>query len=169
MAQAPIFPAFSVYNDEQTTGIRWKKWIERFEFLLCTMDVEDDKKKKAMLLTYAGEEVFDIYSRFTDEEKGENVTRRVDKQFVSAEYERLKQSLHEYFTPRRQKSYEIFKFRRAVQQPGKKLDQYYARLRSLASTCDFQDPDSDILAQIIQGCASPHTRRKALREDSTLR
>ena len=49
------------------------------------------------------------------------------------------------------------------------MDQYWARLRSLASTCDFQDPDSDILAQLIQGCASPPTRRKAPREDSTLK
>ena len=64
-------------------------------------------------------------------------------------------------------SYEIFKFRRALQNPDENLDAYHARLRTLA--CDFENTDREILAQILQGCMSSKLRRKALRENSSLK
>ena len=43
---------------------------------------------------------------------------------------------------------------------------FYTRLRQLASTCEFTDPDGEIRSQIIQRCASTKLRETALRDDS---
>ena len=64
---SPSFSPFSVHVDEQSAGPRWRKWIDRFENLLCALDINDDRKKRAMLLHYVGEEVYDIFNSFTDE------------------------------------------------------------------------------------------------------
>ena len=49
------FPPLSVY--ENSSDIRWRKWINRLENMLVGMDVKDDKRK----LHFAGEEVSEIF------------------------------------------------------------------------------------------------------------
>ena len=156
----PVFPTFSVHADPKTTSIRWKKW----------MDNDSDKKRKATLLYNAGDEVFDIYHSFTDQQKGIGATTTTeDCSTIPNEYETTKKSLTDHFTPQKNTSYEIFKFRRALQNPDENLDAYHARLRTLASTCDFANTNREILAQILRGCLSSKLRRKTLRKNSSLK
>ena len=164
----PNFPAFKPHVDENSAGLRWKKWLERFENLLVALDISDDKKKKAMLLHYVGEETYDIFDSFTQEQKGVNATRLEGGQQIPNEFEVAKNSLTNYFTPKKNVTYEVFKFRQASQQTNENIDSFYTRLRTLAQTCDFHDQDREILSQIIQGCSSTRVRRKALKESSTL-
>lgn len=168
MASLPNFPAFSVHAEEHSAGVRWKKWIDRFENMLCATDIDSDKKKKAMLLHYVGDETYDIYDSFTDEQKGVGAVRRVDGHDIPDEYNVTKKSLTDYFTPKRNTSYEVFKFRQATQNVGESMDSFHTRLRSLAATCNFHDTDREILSQILQGCSSSRVRRKALKDDMTL-
>ena len=72
MASAlPHFDKFPVHEEEHTAGTRFKRWIALFNNLMTAMDLDDNpKRKKALLLHYAGEEVFDIYDSFTVEKKG---------------------------------------------------------------------------------------------------
>ena len=46
----PNFHPFSVHSDEQSSGVRWRKYIDKFENLLCALDVyqckADDTRKK---------------------------------------------------------------------------------------------------------------------------
>ena len=70
----PVFPTFSVHADPDTTSIRWKKWMYKLEDLFVVLDIDSDKKRKATLLHYAGDEVFDIYHSFTDQQKGIGAT-----------------------------------------------------------------------------------------------
>ena len=49
------------------------------------------------------------------------------------------EKLDNYFTPKKNVTYEIFRFRKAVQQSGETVDQFATRLRKLASTCEFTD------------------------------
>ena len=53
-----MFPPFNV--TEAAVGSRWKKWLGRLEIMLIGMDVKDAKCKRALLLHYAGEDVYDI-------------------------------------------------------------------------------------------------------------
>ncbi|CAB4032902.1 Hypothetical predicted protein, partial [Paramuricea clavata] len=60
MASLPDFPPFNVHEDSNA-GPRWKKWLTRFERLLCGLNITADKRKTALLLHYAGPDVDDIY------------------------------------------------------------------------------------------------------------
>ena len=74
-AALPVFESFSVFSDEQSCGPRWKKWVAKLDNLLLAMDVKDDKRKKALLLHYAGDECLEIYEAMTDLQKGVGATR----------------------------------------------------------------------------------------------
>ena len=65
-------------------------------------------------------------------------------------------------------TYEIFQFRKAVQQSGEMVDQFATRLRKLASICEFPDLAKELKSTIIQNCQSKRLRRVALREDLSL-
>ena len=60
----PNFHPFPVHSDEQLSGVRWRKYIDKFENLLCALDVHDDARKKALLLHYIGDEAYDILGSF---------------------------------------------------------------------------------------------------------
>ena len=166
----PISPTFSEHADPNTTNIRWKKWMDKLQNLFVALDIDNDKKWKATLLHYAGDEVFDIYHCFTDQQKGIGATTSTeDGSSIPNEHETTKKSLTDYFTSQKNTSYEIFKFQRALQNPDENLNAYHARLRTLASTFDFENTDREILAQILLGCLSSKLRRKALREISSLK
>lgn len=69
-AALPQFEHFPVFSDEQSAGVRWKKWVSKFENLLCALDITSDARKKALLLHYGGDDVYNIVDSFTDEQKG---------------------------------------------------------------------------------------------------
>ena len=47
----PNFHPFPVQR-----SVQWRKYTDKFENLLCTLDVHDDARKKALLLHYIGDE-----------------------------------------------------------------------------------------------------------------
>ena len=49
------------------------------------------------------------------------------------------EKLGSYFNPKKNVAYEIFQFRKAVQQSGETVDQFATRLSKLASICEFTD------------------------------
>ena len=76
--------------------------------------------------------------------------------------------LNEYFTPKKNVDYEIFKFRTMTQNAGETIDQYTTRLRKLAANCEFPDMERELKSTIIQNCLSKRLRRIALRDDLSL-
>ena len=162
MASAlPHFEKFPVHEDEHTAGTRFKKWIAMFNNLVTAMDLDDKpKRKKALLLHYAGEEVFDIYDTFTPAKKGGE---------DEAGFKTLVQSLAEHFEPKKHLDYEILKFRQARQEPNESMDSYVTRLRLLAATCEMGDNlERELKTQILQTCTSRRICRKAIRDEMTL-
>ena len=158
--QIPPFDKFSVHSEEHTAGTRWKKYIARFELLIQALNLQDKPvRKKALLIHYAGEEVFDIFDTFTDAQKG-----GADENG----YQTLKKSLADHFEPKRNLVFESVKFRQAKQEPGENVDAFCTRLRQLASTCDFADLPRELKTQILWGCSSSQLKRRALREEMTL-
>ena len=82
----------SISGDEQSSGVRWRKYTAKFENLLCSLDVHDDARNKALLLHHIGDEAYDIFDSFSDEQKG---IGSVNVEGEANEYETLKHS----FTP----------------------------------------------------------------------
>ncbi|XP_067044329.1 uncharacterized protein [Acropora muricata] len=150
----PTFPASQVHLDSNV-GPRWKKWLARFENLTIGMGIEDEKRKRALLLHYSGPEVDEIFD--TLEDTGE------DK-----DYKKAVEKLTAHFNPQVNTTYEVTNFRKAQQNEGKSFDSFHTRLRTLAKTCEFADADKEIKEQIILSCKSNALRRKALREDLDL-
>ena len=53
----PDFPSFDVDTDPTGLAQRWKKWLARYENLIIALDITDPRRKKALLLHYAGQGV----------------------------------------------------------------------------------------------------------------
>ena len=142
----PNFPPFKVHLD-RNVGPRWKKWLGRFEKLT--------KQKRALLLHYGGPEVDEIFETLQDVGEDKDYNKAIEK-------------LTAYFSPQVNTTYEVYNFRQAKQKDRETLDSFHTRLRSLAKTCDFANPDKEIKEQIILNCQSNPLRRKALQEDLDL-
>ena len=56
----PKFPAFDT-EDVSTLASRWEKYKKRFKLLCSAVRVTDDEQKLAMLLTYVGDETYEIF------------------------------------------------------------------------------------------------------------
>jgi translation initiation factor 4G len=121
------------------------------------MNITNANRKKALLLHYAGEEVHDMFSTLTLAPHVGEGDLDLCKQASDA--------LNDYFIPKRNKEYDIYKFRQSKQEPGESIDTYHTKLRKLAENCEFANVDDEIKSQIIQSCSSTRLRRRALREN----
>ena len=150
----PNFPPFEVHLDG-TAGLRWKKWLGRFERLTIRMGISDDKQKRALLLHYGGTEVDEIFDTLQDVGEDKDYKKAVGKQTA-------------HFSPQVKVTYEVYNFQQAKKKDWETLHCFHTHLRSLAKTCDSANPDKEIKEQIILNCESNSLRHKALREDLDL-
>ena len=88
MAGIPQFPKFEMNMEESSQGLRWTKYVSKLENLFIGMNIDSRKRKKALLLHYAGDEVFDVYETLGLSDDDSN-------------YDQVKQSLTDYFLPTR--------------------------------------------------------------------
>ena len=63
----PLLPQFD--TERTNSGKRWNKYLKRFENLLETLDLKEDRRKKALLLNYSGRSVQDTFKTLTDHAK----------------------------------------------------------------------------------------------------
>ena len=126
---------FDPVSDPSSLSQRWNSWKGRFEVYVAALNINDDKQKRAVLLYQAGQATQEIFD--TIPETGDDFARAMEK-------------LDNYFTPKKNVIYEIFRFRKAVQQSGETVDQFATRLRKLASTCEFPDLARVLKSTIIQ-------------------
>ena len=107
---------------------RWNTWLADFEMFLLASGITDEKRKRALLLYQAGQRVREIF-------------RQIPETGTDSDYKIAKDKLTEYFEPQKNRRYEVYRFRQAVQEPNETLDQFHTRLRTLAQTCSFTDVD----------------------------
>ena len=114
-------------------------------------NINADPRKKALLLHFAGPIVHDIYETLSPDTIGDN-------------YADTLKVLNDYFLPKKNVEFEIYKFRQTKQEVNESLE-----LKQLAKYCEFDNIEKEIKSQIIQSCLSNKVRRKALRDsDVTL-
>ena len=128
---------------------RWKIWLDDFNTYLVASNITNDKRKRALLLYQAGSRVREIFRNL--EETGEDFDTAVAK-------------LNDFFEPQKNRLFEVYKFRQAVQGQSESLDQFHTRLRTLATNCDFHDPEFEVQVQIVIGGRSNRLRKLALRD-----
>ena len=62
----PVFPPFDPDSDQTSISQRWVKWINRFENMLMAANIKTAERKRALLLYYAGDRVYDIFETLID-------------------------------------------------------------------------------------------------------
>ena len=94
----PVFPKFETNGNTFSLGHTWGKYLQKLENSFVGMNTESRKRRKALLLHYLGDDVFDIYQTLSDtrDEKG---------------YEETKAALTKYFKPQVNEEFEISQFR----------------------------------------------------------
>lgn len=100
------------------------------------LEENDDKRKWALLLHYAGEHVYDI----DNAEKGTS----------GDTYKETKEVLSNYFAPKKNIQVEIFTFRSCTQKDEQTLDAYVTELRQLAKHCNFENGNKENLGHTTQ-------------------
>ena len=140
------------YEPRDTAAQRWTRWLPRLENFLLAAAIEKPERQKAMLLHHIDDELFAIYSTLTVPPPG-------DQQTV---YTCAQQALTNFFSPKRNVEFELFRFRQAEQQVGEDLDSFYSRLKQLAINCNFQNQDAELKSQIIQKCLSTKLREEGM-------
>ena len=116
-----------------SVGARWNEWLDCFENFMAAMDIKNATWKYAMLIHCAGKEI---------------------------EETEAKTKLMEHFKPQQNIKYECYKFPCSRQNTNETLDQYHTRLKHLASTCDFADSTTEIVATLSKSIAKSESNAK---------
>eukprot|EP00795_Rhopilema_esculentum_P010386 gene10386-biopygen12967 len=137
-----------------SVAARWKLWLHNFNTFLVVSGIRDAKHQKALLLYQAGPKVREIFNQLSDVDGGGD-----EDNFATT-----KAKLIEYFEPQKNRRYEVYRFRETRQGDQESLHTLHTRLRQMSSTCEFEDEDFEIEAQIILGGRSSRIRRRSLRD-----
>jgi len=108
--------------------------------MLTGMNCTVPKRKRALLLHYAGPDVDEIFDTLSN--TGED-----------NDYDTAVAKLHEYFSPQVNTTYVVYNFRQAKQKEGKLMNSYHPRLYQITKTCESSDIDKEIKEHIILTCS----------------
>ena len=127
-----------------SVGVRWKRYVSRFNNFLVAMNITEEGRKRALLLHIGDFYLQDIYEGIGNSDET---------------YEQLVQALTNYFEPRTNDTFEVFNFQQTKHQDGESIQQYYLRLHEFASWCNFEDVNKNIKTQLILGTNSQKLRK----------
>ncbi|XP_057380642.1 uncharacterized protein LOC130703039 [Daphnia carinata] len=159
MSLSVAMEAFVYDGDQTTLSTKWPEWLRRFENYLEAMAINDDNRKKALLLHLAGKKVHQIFVKLNSTPREANQAANLE---AETQYAATKRALNEHFNPRVNITYNRHKFKSTKQASDESLDQFHTRLSELAQGCDFRDVDDEIKSQIILTCTSTKLRAEAL-------
>ena len=103
----------------------------KLENLFIGLNVENRKRKKALLLHYSGDEVYDFY---------ETLNLSAD----DSNYDDTKTALTGYFEPKKNKEFKRYEFRNLKQFKDETIDQFATRLRQESENCELADKEGEI-------------------------
>lgn len=130
----------------------WKSWRQKFENYLIASetDKKSEKVQCAQLLYYFGEEAINIYNTFS---------------FKDGEQDKIKllfQKFEEYFVPKKNLTYERYKFFN-LKQNKETVEHFVKELKIQAKQCEFGNLTSDLIkTMLICGINDEVLREKLL-------
>lgn len=137
--------------------IAWKQWSVLFTIYLRAADLEDesDSRKVALLLHHLGNDIIPIFTAFN-----------VDLDTVS--FASLFKKFGDYFSPKKNITYERFKLFSRKQSVGETLNEFVTSLQNLSLTCDLGVLRESLVKDVlINGLHTNNTyiREKLLMDD----
>ena len=136
-------------HDKSNLAQRWKKWKQSFSFYLTASGTGNDSQMRALLPHCAGPDVQNIFMHLED---------------VGTTYKAAMDALTNHFEPKKNVVFERHVFRQAIQGAIDSSLNFVTRLRKLASTCEFANPNSEIRDQFIDKCSCNRLRPRLLQE-----
>jgi hypothetical protein len=128
-----------------------------------------ERTEEEYFLLFVGEKAHDIHKTLTFETPEFEVTSgtRTWKRTT----EELRKAFREYCSPKKNLTYERHKFNIRNHEENQSIDQYVTELRTLASTCEFENlKDGLIRDRIVCGIRNQTLKERLLREaDLTLK
>ena len=125
------------------------------EIYITGVNIRDNKRKKAILLHFLGEEGQDLYETLKGTEPADN------------QYEHAIEKFNEYFLPKKNIPFERHIFNSRSHLKSETVAAYTSRLRILAKSCEFDTLEEQMIRDhIVQTCSSACLRRKLLQEAS---
>lgn len=141
---------FDPLTEPSSISQRWKSWKHRFETYLVTLNITEDKQKRALLLYQAGQ----AKKSFTRSRRLERTLQRQWHSWMNASHRKI--------------MYIMNFFWQAVQEAGETVDQFATRLRKLGAHCEIPNLERELKSAIIQNCHSKRLWRFALREQALM-
>ncbi|XP_055701073.1 uncharacterized protein LOC129800601 [Phlebotomus papatasi] len=135
----------------------FEDYIERMEQFFHLNGIEEDKRKCAAFITFAGQLCLKILKAAIQPEK-----------VSSKSYKDIIGILKEKFAPKRSVTAERFKFHERRQQEGESISEYVSELQVLAQTCNFGNFLKDALRdKLVCGIQSKTIQGRLLAEDKS--
>ena len=107
MAALPHYPEFDYESGNKAA--KWTKYVNRLRNYFTAYNIEDDKRKKAILLTFVGEEVNDLI----DELPFEQTTPEKNE----THFDKLVLAVQNHFNPENNTEYNRFIFQKKKKPP----------------------------------------------------
>ena len=147
-------PPFAAHD----SGADWEKWLGQFNCYMTATekDKKDEKIQIATLLTLLGSEALDAYRNF----KFDPAT---DKEKIKV----VKEKFTTLYAPRRNTTYERYRFMTTRQSEGELFDTFLASLMARRRTCRYDASEADNITrdQIVIGIRSAALREQLLAVD----
>ena len=150
--------AFGNIEAYDATSEQWSHYIERLEFFFIANDIENDDKKKAVMLSVCGAETYKLFRSLC---APGNPTGKT--------YPQLKNLMKQHLSPTPNIIAERFAFNTRNRNPSESVSKYVAELRRLSQDCQYGDSINDMLRdRLVCGINDLSIQRKLLSEGSAL-
>ena len=158
MAALPHYPKFNY--ESQNKASKWTKYVNRLKNYFTAYNIEVDKRKKAILLTFVGEEVNDLI----DELPSEQTTPEKNE----THFDKLVLAVQNHFNPENNTEYNRFIFQKKKKKNTPNIEDFHRELKVAVAMCCFTDRNAEIKSQLITGCLSEKVRQKGLMNPNML-
>ena len=149
----PTVEPFMIDSDTTNLARKWTDWLDDFNLYIAATGVTLDTQKKALLLHLGGKQLKAIWKTLSNTENNDN-------------YEEVCTKLDSYFKPKKNITYERFKFKNCKQNKDETCIEFITRLRTAAETCEFHNASEEIRDQFVTTCYSRSLKVKLLKEDN---
>ena len=149
-------PYLEINNGRQMSQV-WRQFEQQWSWYAIATELhkQPNTVQVATLMTIIGPGAIDIYNTFKLEEEEEITINEILKLF------------REYFTPKRNTTYERYLFNKLVQKEGQSFEEFLTEIINQSNTCDFGVlKESLIKDKIVIGVTSEELREKLLLNDS---
>lgn len=147
----PSIPNFIIDEDQHTLDQRWTKWRKKLDYFILASGITQDVQKRATLLHMAGERVQQVFETLGD---------------TGTSFQHACDVLDAYFKPKKNVTFERYKFKQLTQERGETTAMYITRMRQAVGSCEYSNVEEEIRDHFIASGFSLKLKRRLLTEQN---